>query len=158
MGKIAVDHLGKAYPSYKEMCKQYGVSYGLFANRRRSGWSVEKALTTPVLDGNSHATRCVEAEDHLGNKFSSQKEMCEYWDIPQSVFSARKAARWTVEKCLTTPVNKICIKACVDHLGNKYNSITAMCRAWGIEYSNYYSRVYQRGWSLKNALETPIHG
>lgn len=155
MIKSTVDHLGNEFSSMKQMCRHYGVSYSLYANRIRLGWTVERALTTPALGNFGHIEK-IGVEDHLGNKFKSQKEMCEYWGISQSVYSGRVAANWTTERALTTPVHQICIKPCEDHLGNKYNSIVDMCRAWGILYSNYYSRL-QRGWSLKETLETPLY-
>ena len=46
-------------------------------------------------------------------------------------------------------------KPCSDHLGNKFDSITDMCKYWNISISTFTSRV-NSGWSLKNALETRI--
>lgn len=130
MVKSAVDHLGTVFESRKQMCKHWGVPYSLYANRVRLGWSVERALTTPCLGDFGHI-QSVPVVDHMGNTFKTQREMCEFWGVPQSVYSGRKSSNWTTEAALTTPVNKICIKPCEDHLGNKFGSITDMCKHWG---------------------------
>lgn len=36
------------YQQYKSLCRLNGVSKSNFTNRVRSGWSPEKAATTPV--------------------------------------------------------------------------------------------------------------
>lgn len=42
------DHLGKQYDSLTDMCKAWNISYWAVVNRINNGWSVKKALTTPV--------------------------------------------------------------------------------------------------------------
>ena len=43
------DHLGNKFKSAKDMCKYYGLGYYTFKRRiEKMGWSIEKALTTPV--------------------------------------------------------------------------------------------------------------
>ncbi len=42
------DHKGNRYPNKKAMFKAYGISKAVFYNRIKRGWSLEKALTTPV--------------------------------------------------------------------------------------------------------------
>ena len=47
-GKRCTDHLGIEYSSVTEMCATYKIPIKTYCERRRSGWSVEKALTTHV--------------------------------------------------------------------------------------------------------------
>ena len=47
-GKRCEDHLGIEYATVTEMCATYKMPIKTYCKRRRSGWSVEKALTTPV--------------------------------------------------------------------------------------------------------------
>ena len=47
-GKRCEDHLGIEYATVTEMCATYKMPIKTYCERRRSGWSVEKALTTPV--------------------------------------------------------------------------------------------------------------
>ena len=61
---------------------------------------------------------------------------------------------WDLKKALTTPVedepDTLRIK-CVDHLGNKYRSITALSKAYGIPYATLQRRL-RHGWDLEKAL------
>lgn len=43
------DHTGRQFPSKGAMCKAWGIAQGLVCNRVRcNGWSLKRALTTPV--------------------------------------------------------------------------------------------------------------
>ena len=43
------DHTGQEFPSLGAMCAAWGIAQGLFSHRIRGmGWSLERALTTPV--------------------------------------------------------------------------------------------------------------
>ena len=82
--------------------------------------------------------------DHLGNKFDSQKEMCEHWNISQGTFRRRQQHSWSLEELL-------CGKNITDHLGNKFDSITDMCQYWDIDRTTFQSRQ-KLGWSLEKSL------
>ena len=46
-------------------------------------------------------------------------------------------------------------KVIYDHKGNKFKSITEMCRHWNIHYQTYVDRKH-RGWSLEECLEGEV--
>lgn len=43
-----IDHTGKVFYSFTEMCEYYGTKPGIVNNRLRAGWSLEESLVTPV--------------------------------------------------------------------------------------------------------------
>ncbi len=43
-----------------------------------------------------------------------------------------------------------------DHKGNEYESITEMCREYGISQQVYSHRTKKLGWAMEKALETPV--
>ena len=43
----------------------------------------------------------------------------------------------------------------IDHLGNEYESLNEMCAAWSVSRTLFNDRM-QIGWTLKDALETPL--
>jgi hypothetical protein len=89
--------------------------------------------------------------DHLGNKYGSKKEMCDYYEISDSLFYDRFKKGYSLEKILTEPkVNVI-----KDHLGNEYPSMTVMCKKYGMTKENFKARQ-RYGWSLEKILTTPI--
>lgn len=91
------DHEGTWFPSVRAMTRHWGISYDTFYSRHwSSGWSLEKALTTPV-----HSV-----QDHTGAKFHSVAEMAAHWGIGRSTFRMRLARDWSLEKALTTPARR----------------------------------------------------
>lgn len=47
-GKPQQDHMGTWFESLTAMCLHYGLDTNQYSTRKRSGWSLEKILTTPV--------------------------------------------------------------------------------------------------------------
>ena len=66
----------------------------------------------------------------------------------------RKHYGWSVEQILTTPAQGWKIK-CKDHLGNEYESITAMAEYWALPDTTIRARL-ARGVSLEEALTKPL--
>lgn len=147
------DHLGNTYASKTAMCEAYNISHTVFFARVRLGWSLEQALTTPV---NNQPTNSKSIKDHTGKEFKSVSAMCKHWGIKQNTYNARIKQGWSVEKTLTTATKSIKIvkKQSIDHLGNKYPSMTAMCNAYNITHYTFASRL-NLGWTLEQALTTP---
>ena len=56
--KKCKDHLGKEYPSERQMLAEYGVEKGTYRDRIACGWTLEDALTKPAkwrgIIGNEH--------------------------------------------------------------------------------------------------------
>ena len=144
---MCYDHFRKPYKSIQDMCEYYGMRVSTYKSRIQSGWSIEKALTTPV---ESSYKRCV---DYLGNPFNSITEMCRHYNISPCTFQTRINKGWSIEKALITPV-KSSRNGCKDHLGNQFNSISDMCKHWGIHIVTFNNRI-ELGWSLEQALTTP---
>lgn len=110
------DHLGNCYKTTSDMCKHYSIGQPLFLYRVNTlHWSIEKALMTPIKGQEGSVV------DHLGNKFSSEREMGEYYGIAYGTFTARRRKGWSIEKILTTPATASNIRVTI--FGNKYKSI-----------------------------------
>lgn len=89
--------------------------------------------------------------DHLGNKFRSFRAMCRYYNINHQSVQYRLSIGQSLEEALTAEKTTANAKICYDHLGNKFESFSAMCRY----YNTPYQRVQHRlsvGQSLKEAL------
>lgn len=48
-------------------------------------------------------------------------------------------------------------KPCTDHKGNKFSSVSEMCRTYGMTEYVYYQRICN-GWPQERALTEPIRG
>ena len=151
--KTIEDHLGNKFESVATMCRFWGIDRRTYQARIKLGWSVERALTTPVGENEKGKT----VTDHLGNEFKSIEAMCKFWNIKRNIYVKRIRRGWSVEDALTTPVDEVKAKGkmITDHLGNEFETITAMCKFWGIEKHIYGGRI-KRGWSVEKALTTPV--
>lgn len=149
VGKSKVkDHMENEFDSVIDMCKYWGKEYNTYRSRISMGWSVEQALTTPLLSNK------VVCRDHLNNEYKSLLDMCKTYGISTNTYRYRKEQGWSLEKILTTPISDH-TKYCKDHLGKEYKSVVAMCKAYNITPSVYKNRL-KLGWSLEKTLTTPI--
>ena len=108
--------------------------------------------------------------DHLGNEYGTLRGMCKKYNITPTAYLHRLKRGCTPEVALVTPVGKLykgqekkprppkenlpgnrTRKKCRDHLGNEYDSIIEMCRAYKISYAAYHYRL-ERGWTVEKAL------
>lgn len=142
------------------MCRYYGIKRSTYIMRVKHGISMEDALTSnsfPRIHPRRPVNRNV--SDHLGNHYSSIRAMCDHYGIKISAYYSRLKSGWELSEILTTVVddrhNSVnhAGNPCVDHLGNQYPSIMAMCDHYGIQAQRYHSRI-AAGWPLDEILLT----
>lgn len=172
------DHLGNTYASRVEMCSFYCITIKAYERRLERGWSLKDALTKPLaLNHQSVLTHI----DHLGNIYSSTKEMCDTYKIKPKTYRKRICSGWSIERALTEPLQFAQQKKkkdkstqtsqsphkiqktrkspnkfiCYDHLGIEYPTLTKMCAKYNIPRQTFKNRTEKWGWSIEQALTTP---
>lgn len=140
-----VEYKGVVYRSFKELSCALGVNYALLRARFINGWSIDKAITTPVRR-RSPPTPC---KDHLGNEHANISAMAKAWGMGAEVLRARLSTGWGLEAALTVQPEDV--RKCKDHLGNEYTTFKAMAQAWGVNVCTLAGRL-ERGWSPEKAL------
>lgn len=149
-----VDHEGNKFFSIKDMCEYWGIECQLFQQRIRAGWELNDALTKPKCQTNQRAAK--PCTDHLGNTFSSISELCRHYGIPRTTLKSRQKKGYTLEECLCPEkINESRYKV-VDHMGNRFKSLRKMVQYWNLSLPAFQHRI-ESGWSLKDALETPVY-
>lgn len=146
--KIIQDHLGNTYDSIESLCKAYNIASTTLRYRLNRGWSLKDALTKEKKsNGKGKAV-----QDHLGNKYGSTKDLCKAYNINYTTFMVRIENGWSMEDAITkeiqTPEKG---KAIQDHLGNTYESVKSLCKAYNIDITTFTTRL-DRGWSIEDAL------
>lgn len=97
---IVKDHLGNIYQSESAMAKAYGLAQSVLNYRlKKLHWSLGKALTEPKKQDKK-------VQDHLGNEYKNRSAMARAYGITSTLLSSRLYRGWSLEKALTTPVNK----------------------------------------------------
>lgn len=140
------DHLGNEFKTIADMVRYHGVKLQTYYNRLQRGLSLEQALTKEEIK-----TEVYRQQDHLGNKFKTIEDMCNYWGISKWSYFERRQSGKSVKEALTGPVKSL---EATDHLGNTFKSVADLTRHYGIEYSVYRARI-KAGWSKKEAIEIP---
>ena len=158
---MQTDHLGNHFKSVSAMTRHYGIPRPTYTSRIKLGWSVEEALTVPVLkEGGNYKPNnsLVGIEDHLGNKFNNKTQMAKYWGISSAQLHNRLSSGLSLEEALTKPSSsrgKYKKREVVDHKGNSYRSVAQMARSYGISSITLHERL-KRGWSIEESLTTPV--
>lgn len=148
--KKCKDHLGQKFDQLEDMCRQHNISVAAFNYRLQQGYSVEDALTLPLNHGKTVV---------VGDKvYSSISSACKDNNIDPQTYTYRLQQGLSVEDALSPErlrMREALGKQCEDHLGNKYIQTKQMCDHYGIQLQTYMKRI-QRGYSVKDALETPV--
>ena len=150
MAKGVKDHLGNKYSTMTAMVEAYGKNITSVASRLKSGWSVKDALTKDIAKKSTE-----EIKDHLGNVYASKTEMAEAYGMALRTLELRLSSGLSLAGALTQRIPRRYKVKVEDHLGNKYQNVMEMCRAYGVKYDTYYQRL-QRGWSKERALTTKV--
>lgn len=141
---IICDHLGKQFNTRRDMCEHWGIDIGIYTNRISRGWTVEDALTKPVIPRDG-------AVDHLGNKFRTKKEMYEYWGTSERRLKLKLESGYTLYEILEQ--DRGWIKP-IDHNNVRYNTVREMCEHYNMSITTLKNRL-KSGLSLKDALTMP---
>lgn len=138
-GVSCVDHHGNTFATKKDMCTHYGIDRTTFNARIKKGWTIEKALTTPL--------RKKKIQDHNGVCYESLELMCEEYHITKEVYVLRETKGYTLKERLCG----IAGQSVVDDKGYRYDTLDEMCTMYGINKSTFRTRK-RRGASLKECL------
>ena len=140
------DHLGNTFNTILEMCHHYNISSSAFHGRYNiKKWSLEDALTTPVRDTKKKKP----CEDHKENTYPSILDMCQAYNLAPSLFYYRqKTLHWSLEKCLTTPVDTY-------KTNGNHKDLKALCQEHGLTLSQYRARLKNPNWTKEDALTQP---
>lgn len=150
--KKCVDHLGNEYESFHELLDAYHMSNETYYRRKKAGHTLEEILTGKNCNHNYVGPD--------GVKYRSAQEMCETYHITKAMYYARVKRGYSKMEALTgksvdnydiADNNPAKSKTCTDHLGNKYDTIGEMCRAYHIKQSTFNSRL-SYGFTLEEAL------
>lgn len=90
---------------------------------------------------------------YKGKWYESKRELCVAYGMNIHTVSNRMK-RWhcSFEIALETPLYG---RVLVDHLGNRYDTMSNMAKAWHINLGTLCGRLIS-GWDIKSALTIPV--
>lgn len=134
---------GECYDTYNDIDKAYGYSLGT-AHTHKSD-----------LEGWLLRARRFYVDDTLYRTITS---LSLAYNISEDCLLKRLQRGWSLSDTVHTPVARAKgrpLEPCTDHLGNEYESVTAMTRHYNISESAYRRRR-KIGYSLEKALTKPV--
>lgn len=128
--------------------EEAGITRSAIKTRLKNGWSVEKALTTPIGVENSMHHQL----EHNG-KTQNAAEWSRETGIPYSTIMDRINMGWETDRILTTPedarLRQITYKG-------KTQSMKEWADELGLSYQGVAKRIESYGWAPEKAFETPF--
>jgi hypothetical protein len=143
--KFYKDHCGNIYVSRAAMCEYYGLTVCAYTQRIMNGWTLEKALTTPLhKNGKNEISRVT---DHHGNTYKNIAEMAKQYNINTDILTERLRRGWDTQKALKTPAARN-RKEMTDSKGRTYPSLDEYAEAIGLTRDIIY-RLQKKGYTPK---------
>lgn len=157
---VVTDPFGKTHRTLNNMLKYYDISKSSYFGYIVTGRTLKDLLIDKMNGRVQRFNKGVgqySTMDHLGKVYESLSDMCRHYRIDIEALRTRLLSGWTLEKALTYPVKDVDTEArkSEDHLGNRYNSITSMCKSYGLGIDTYKYRI-KKGWTVEKALTTPV--
>lgn len=153
--KIWEDHKGNKYTSFEKMCLEYGKSSQTVHYRlKKLNWSLKDALETPVAAGfgKEFLEKYPDKSDKLPIVYSKyyliDQRLKDNWDLYDAAMVGNKG------KKSYDSIEEDGTYVCIDHEGQKFESLKEMCAHWGVTTATYTFRR-KNGLSIKDSLTLP---
>ncbi len=143
-----VEYDGITYPSYAALAKKFGISEKLLDGRRRWGWELQEALTTPPHTRNKSATQVVVKNE----SFTSLRKAAERYKIPYQKVYERITRGWTIEEALDITKKDNPTRKSITVDGVTFPTISAAAKHYKIDPKKVYQKIGS-GKSIEQALE-----
>lgn len=142
-----VEFDGIVYPSYSVLARKFGISEKLLDGRRRLGWNLRDALTTPAHAKNAIAKSVIVN----GETFPSIRLASKKFNIDYKKVYDRLSNGWTIEDALEL-TDKAKLKSKDIFIGGRsFPSIASVARHYNKDVKQIYSKL-ERGKTLEEAL------
>lgn len=139
---------GVRYPSITAAARAYGIDPLVVISRRRLGWEILSAVTTPV----KCACRAVMVR---GQSYRSVSAAAAALGVPYDRVMSRLRGGWEVERAFSDAASQMPPNARALRVeGKRYRSIAA-ARAHGQPGGRVRERVV-RGWTIERAVSEPL--
>lgn len=142
-----VEFEGVVYPSYSALAQAFGISEKLLDGRRRLGWTLKDALTTPTHSKNASSKPVVVQ----GVKFYSIREAAKAYGKSYTALYNKMDLGWSIEDALGLTGRAPLTRKAVSVNGVHFPSISAAARHYGNDPREVFWKM-ARGKTLEQAL------
>lgn len=127
---------GVEYNSIRELARAFDKNPVTVTLRYQKTKDINQAMTYKERPRFSY-------KDHLGNEYSTLKEMCQQYKMAINTFRYRQKKGWSTKKILTTPLDHKSVAQKIVINGVEYKSLRQACKSKGISIDryNYYKTL-----------------
>jgi len=143
--KTTICYRGVRYRNVFQMCKTLNLSTNAVYRRLSQGWSLERAIETPIKPRSGSVT-------YKGTLYDTVLDLAKETGINYSTLKKR-LLKEEVEKAVTTPVKDVG-KSVVYNNGH-YSSIKDLAKVKNISYSLLLKRLIN-GLTVQEAVDKPV--
>ncbi len=144
---VAYDHKHQKYKNTTEMALAWNLPPETVRDRLHAGWTIKRALTTPVNEHSKTVT------DSKGNTYPSWNAYAAAKGLTRNIVLKLRQKGYTIEQIDNYKRKDT---SCTDHKGKSYKSEKEMCKAYGVNYTTYKVRR-SKGMPVEEALTAPIY-
>lgn len=138
---IGYKYKEETFVTLQEVSDRFGISYTTLHSRLRSGWSIERAIETPVRFQNSRKVV------YKGKTYKNLPELCKELHIHLSTVRSRLKSGMTLDDAVVVKTLHS-----VSYKGKTFTSLRKLCEAYDINYDAVMNRK-RRGVELVDAIE-----
>ncbi len=147
------DPYGIEYESETEMCRHFGVSRCTYRSRLDMGWSQEESLTAKP---GKHFEVLDNPIVYNNTEYWSYTSLSKDIDVPDKTIKTCTEKGFTIDEIIYWTKKKVrMIELVMDHLGNRWPSLSYMCEHLGISLHLYHQGI-KAGLTLEEILNRDV--
>lgn len=136
---------GKTYSSFAAAAKAFNKDPEALRERLKK-MTPEEALLTP-----NQRTKPV---TYKGKTYPSVNAFVKFFNLKRETTLSRIRAGWSLDDIINKDLQVVKIK--LTYKNKSYNSLNALCVSLNLPYKLVYKRLKRYGWSIEDAIETPL--
>ncbi len=143
MGPVTVK--GKTYRSFAAAAKAFNKDPEALRERLKK-MTPEEALLTPNQRTNPIS--------YKGETFPSVNAFADFYKLKRATVRSRMKRGWSLDDIISKGLQMVKIK--LTYKDKEYKSLNELCVSLKLPYKLVYKRLKTFGWSLEDAIETPL--
>ena len=135
----------------KEIAKRFNVDHLTLCRRmNKLGWSIEKAVNTPVIKRKENGIKICTINGFTGNL----KEIAEHFNINYRTLCSRINKGMSIEDAVNIPIKDDEIK--IYTVNGFTSNLKQISKNFNINYDTLRNRINKQGMSIEEAVNTPV--
>ena len=139
------------------MLDKFGLTLSVYRHRKDSGWTFDEIFHTPKLKTRYHKNANRKIKYEYKGKMYYIDELAKMSEVSHWTIRMRLEKGWTVKEAVETPTRANINQryGCYSYKGKEY-SLKELSKISGLTRKQLYKRIWECGWTIEEAVETPL--